>query len=141
MVFRAERLICGFNSSQNSLSYSTCLFCFGLHRFFETRSYCVDKMTSNKRHFSLSLLSAGITGIYHVWLDMFKFLSMIRKYPFVSFSSFLKNKQINKHKHCSLYSDNNCGLCVDPVGQDTEQQPLCSYPSLCVQRSVDPGSA
>lgn len=95
-------------------------------------------MTSNKRHFSLSLLSAGITGVYHVWLDMFKFLLMIRKYPFVSFSSFLKNKQT---KHCSLCSDNNCGLYVDLVGQDAEQQPLCSYLSLCVQRSVNPGSA
>ena len=25
---------CGYSSSQNSLSYSTCLFCFGLHWFF-----------------------------------------------------------------------------------------------------------
>lgn len=89
-------------------------------------------MTSNKRHFSLSLLSARIIGVYHTWLDMFKFLWMIRKYPFVPSSFFLFKKQTNKPNTCSSDSDNNYGLSVDP---------LCSYPSFCVKRPVDPGSA
>lgn len=58
---------------------------FGLFFFFETRAYY--EITSNKRHSCLDLLSAGITP---TWLDMFKFLGMIRKYPFVPFSFFLQ---------------------------------------------------